>query len=83
VYGGNGEVLWQSGKFALHREFMHIREVAAGCLELINRQALHAATLALTHPLTGQRMKFESALPCDFVQLIEYLQLKRIICGVY
>jgi len=32
----------------------------------LTRQALHAARLAFTHPVSGQAMAFESALPEDF-----------------
>ena len=35
------------------------------------RQALHAKLLAFTHPLTKERLKFESDLPLDFKQLIQ------------
>lgn len=35
--------------------------------ELIGRPALHAHTLAFDHPVTGERMKFISPLPADFL----------------
>lgn len=35
------------------------------------RQALHAAVLGFTHPVTGQQLRFESALPDDFRELID------------
>jgi 23S rRNA pseudouridine1911/1915/1917 synthase len=41
------------------------------------RQALHARFLELTHPVTGQRMKWESALPDDFVWLLSLLRQDR------
>jgi 23S rRNA pseudouridine1911/1915/1917 synthase len=34
------------------------------------RQALHAATLGFVHPLTQEKLSFESALPGDIVELI-------------
>ena len=34
------------------------------------RQALHASTLAFAHPVSGQRLSFESALPADFIELL-------------
>ena len=34
------------------------------------RQALHAATLGFVHPLTQEKLSFESALPADIVELI-------------
>ncbi len=41
------------------------------------RQALHARFLELTHPVTGQRMKWESPLPEDFVWLLSLLRQDR------
>ncbi len=34
------------------------------------RLALHAATLGLTHPMTGESMRFESPLPREFVRMV-------------
>jgi 23S rRNA pseudouridine1911/1915/1917 synthase len=33
------------------------------------RQALHAATLGFVHPVTGERLRFESPMPADLVAL--------------
>ena len=41
------------------------------CFALIPGQALHAKTLAFTHPKTGERMKFDSELPFGYLQIIE------------
>ncbi|WP_443192468.1 23S rRNA pseudouridine(1911/1915/1917) synthase RluD [Pseudomonas indica] len=38
------------------------------------RQALHARFLELDHPVTGQRMRWESPLPDDFVWLLTLLR---------
>lgn len=38
------------------------------------RQALHAATLGFEHPVSGAQMRFDSALPDDFAQLLAALQ---------
>jgi 23S rRNA pseudouridine1911/1915/1917 synthase len=38
------------------------------------RQALHAARLALTHPLSAERMTWECAPPADFATLLSALQ---------
>lgn len=32
----------------------------------LGRQALHAAVLGFVHPISGQQLRFESALPADF-----------------
>lgn len=37
------------------------------------RQALHAASLVLRHPVTGDLLRLESALPADLVELIAAL----------
>ncbi len=38
-----------------------------------NRQALHAATLGFTHPVTGEDHEFEAALPADMQGLCDAL----------
>lgn len=39
-----------------------------------SRQALHAAVLGFKHPVTGEMMRFESALPEDFAALVGALR---------
>ncbi len=41
------------------------------------RQALHARFLELDHPITGERMKWQSPLPDDFVWLLSLLRQDR------
>ena len=36
----------------------------------LGRQALHAAVLELDHPITGERLRFESPLPGDFTRAL-------------
>ncbi|MGZ3245616.1 MAG: RluA family pseudouridine synthase, partial [Croceibacterium sp.] len=36
-----------------------------------HRQALHAAVLGFVHPVTGDRLRFESGLPKDMEELID------------
>jgi 23S rRNA pseudouridine1911/1915/1917 synthase len=38
------------------------------------RQALHAAVLGFTHPVTGAELRFESPLPADMAALAETLR---------
>lgn len=40
-------------------------------------QMLHAGQLLLTHPSTGEKMRFEAPLPEDFVHLLRKLGLKK------
>ena len=46
--------------------------------ELINGQCLHARTLELTHPKTGEKMQFQSQLPPYFEELLEKLRKQSI-----
>ena len=43
----------------------HAARAARAIAEQLGRQALHAAVLALDHPATGERLRFESPLPAD------------------
>ena len=40
----------------------------------INRQALHAKTLAFSHPVTSERLSFESEYPEDMAELYSFLK---------
>jgi tRNA pseudouridine32 synthase/23S rRNA pseudouridine746 synthase len=42
--------------------------------DLIGRPALHALSLTLTHPTTGQHMTFKASYPDDFMQALISLQ---------
>jgi 23S rRNA pseudouridine1911/1915/1917 synthase len=44
---------------------------------LLARQALHAASLALDHPRTGERMKFEAPLPQDLTNALNALRAAK------
>lgn len=50
---------------ANYKRFIH------NCFELIPGQALHAKSLELTHPSTGERMFFDSELPEGFQAIID------------
>jgi 23S rRNA pseudouridine1911/1915/1917 synthase len=47
---------------------------AQAALRDLNRQALHAAVLGFTHPLTGKTLRFESPLPGDLATLAKRLR---------
>ncbi|MGQ5523904.1 23S rRNA pseudouridine(1911/1915/1917) synthase RluD [Chitinimonas sp. PSY-7] len=47
-------------------------------LVVFNRQALHAAKLALVHPETGAQQQWESPIPVDMLQLIAQLRKEAI-----
>ncbi len=44
---------------------------------LIDRQALHAAGLTFTHPITKKRLSFEAPLPSDMTAALEKLRRKK------
>jgi 23S rRNA pseudouridine1911/1915/1917 synthase len=69
VYGGRGKKLLSLCQS--HRSF------AAELLKSLPRQALHAAALELTHPVTGTRLSFESPLPEDFERALGLLRAMR------
>ena len=63
VYGGRRKV----AKGALP-------DAAMARLEAFDRQALHAAVLGFEHPVSGETMRFEAALPQDMDDLITSLR---------
>ncbi len=69
VYGGRGK------KLLSLRETE--RSLAADLLTCLPRQALHAAALELTHPVTGLRLSFASPLPDDFERALGLLRAHR------
>ncbi len=44
--------------------------------EMLGRQALHAAALAFTHPVSGKRLSFEAPLPLDFRMVLDLFRQK-------
>ena len=44
--------------------------------DLIARPALHALSLSITHPLTGENLIFTAPYPQDFVKVLKSLQYK-------
>lgn len=50
------------------------QKLAMELLELMSRQALHAKTLGFIHPESGEEMLFDSELPDDMQQVIDFLE---------
>jgi hypothetical protein len=50
------------------------RNLRSAVLEVLPRQALHAAELEFPHPVTGEPMRFTSSPPEDFVRALETLR---------
>ena len=51
-----------------------VGERAADLGNSFPRQALHAATLGFTHPISGEWLEFEAPLPADMAALVEALR---------
>jgi 23S rRNA pseudouridine1911/1915/1917 synthase len=51
-----------------------LSDAARDALTALGRQALHAAVLGFAHPITGQQLRFQSAPPKDFSNLINALR---------
>ena len=63
TYGGD-QVL-RGTTFAKYKQFVQ------NCFKLLPRQALHAKTLGFKHPVTGEKMVFDSELPEDMATVVE------------
>lgn len=61
-YGGN-EIL-KGTTFSKYKQFIQ------NCFIMMPRQALHAKSLGFIHPLTGERMFFDSELPEDMASVV-------------
>lgn len=51
--------------------FTKYKQFVENCFKILPRQALHAKTLAFTHPKTKEWMEFNSELPDDMQQVLE------------
>ena len=52
-------------------DFSNLPRALRDAADSFGRQALHASTLAFTHPVTGARLSFNAPLPTDFQELLE------------
>ena len=55
-----------------------VGEAAADAANSFPRQALHAATLGFTHPVTGEELQFEAPLPPDMLALVDLLRKAQV-----
>lgn len=62
-YGGDR--ILKGTTYAKYQQFIR------NCFALLPRQALHAKSLAFDHPVTGERLSFDSELPDDMEQVIQ------------
>ena len=69
VYGGRHKKQLSAGAAE--------RSLVGALLECLPHQALHAAQLGFTHPVTGGALQFESPLPDGFARALELLRAYR------
>lgn len=62
-YGGNKII--KGTVFSKYKQFVE------NCFELMPRQALHAKSLGFEHPVTKERIHFDSDLPPDFQSVLK------------
>jgi len=71
-----GHPLFNDEEYGGHRilkgtTFTKYQQFVRNCFDIIPRQALHAQMLSFDHPVTGNRLIFESDLPDDMAAVIE------------
>ena len=66
-----GDPLYGRGDAARLRALAAGEDAAPPTLE---RQALHARSLGFTHPTSGEALRFESDMPSDMKDLLDYLE---------
>ena len=62
-YGG--EKILKGTTFTKYKQFVE------NCFKILPRQALHAKTLGFIHPVTGEKMSFNSEIPDDMLQCLD------------
>lgn len=62
-YGG--DIILKGLNTAKYKQFIQ------NCFELLPRQALHAKTLGITHPITGEKLFFDSEIPADMQAVLD------------
>lgn len=64
-YEYGGDKVLKGTTFSKYKQFVQ------NCFDLLPRQALHAKSIAFTHPTTGEWMSFESELPADMKAVLD------------
>lgn len=72
MYGGKIATSERLGKDRASRE-----AIAADGEIVLDRQALHATTLTIDHPKTGERMTFQAPVPADLARFVRVLRRFR------
>ncbi|TFG97903.1 MAG: RluA family pseudouridine synthase [Calditrichales bacterium] len=65
-----GDPEYNGRKSQINRLPLQIQRRGMGLLKIIQRQALHAKTLSFIHPVSQQKVVFDSELPEDMAQVL-------------
>lgn len=66
-----GDFEYGGDKILKGTTFTKYKQFVENCFKILPRQALHARTLGLKHPTTGEWMEFNSEIPDDMQQVIK------------
>lgn len=64
-YEYGGDIILKGQNTAKYKQFIQ------NCFDLLPRQALHAKTLGITHPVTSEKLFFDSEIPDDMQAVLE------------
>ena len=67
TYGGN--IILKGTTFTKYKQFIN------NCFKIIPRQALHAKSLGFDHPITKEKLHFETELPMDMQEVLKKWEL--------
>ena len=68
-----GDAVYGGRRAKAERESAQSRGRMGVLLKLMQRQALHASSISFAHPVTGRRLRFQTALPDDMRSALEFL----------
>lgn len=66
-----GDQMYGGDKVMKGTQFSKYKSFVENCFAIMQRQALHAKSLGFIHPVTKEKLFFESELPEDFRQVLE------------
>jgi len=69
-----GDETYGGDKILYGGQSNYVRSKAQKCLQLATRQMLHAKTLGFIHPISNEKLFFDSELPDDFKNVLEFLK---------
>jgi 23S rRNA pseudouridine1911/1915/1917 synthase len=64
-YSYGGDKIMAGTVFTKYKQFIE------NCFQIVPHHTLHAQSLAFDHPITGERLKFETPIPKNFQELVE------------